>query len=93
MANDVISPLKKGTGSEPNRPGAGETTAPPGACTLFPTNGVPAAEIQGRVAWASRPRSCDPPATPPAPGWPPHKTPSRDEERTRRGGFPFLTQG
>ena len=32
MAN---SPLKKGTGSEPNRPGAGETTAPRGACTLF----------------------------------------------------------
>ena len=29
------SPLKKGTGSEPNRPGADETTAPRGACTLF----------------------------------------------------------
>lgn len=36
MANGFISPLKKGTASEPNRPGAADTTLPRGACTLFP---------------------------------------------------------
>ena len=36
MANGFISPLKKGTGCEPNRPGAAGTTVPRGACTLFP---------------------------------------------------------
>ncbi len=36
MANGFISPLKNGTGSEPNRPGAADTTVPRGACTLFP---------------------------------------------------------
>jgi hypothetical protein len=38
--------------------------------------GVMGAELWGRVAWASRPRSCDPPPTPPPPGWPPQKTQS-----------------
>ncbi len=41
MTNDVISPLKKGTGSEPNRPGAGETTAPRRACALFQRAVIP----------------------------------------------------
>ena len=41
MANDHISPLKKGTGSEPNRPGPGETTPPRGACTLFQRAVIP----------------------------------------------------
>ncbi len=43
MANDHISPLKKGTGSEPNRPGAGETTPSRGACTLFQQAVIPRA--------------------------------------------------
>jgi len=30
--------------------------------------GVMGAKICGWVAWASRPRSCDPPPTPPPPG-------------------------
>ncbi len=31
----LVEPLKKGTGSEPNHPGVGKTTAPRGACPLF----------------------------------------------------------
>jgi len=27
-----------------------------------------------RAGWVSRPRSCDPPPTPPTPGWPRQKT-------------------
>lgn len=46
MANDVISPLKKGTGSEPNRPGAGETTAPRSACTLLQWTAIPCPDAQ-----------------------------------------------
>ena len=38
--------------------------------------GAMGAEIWGSVAWASRPRSCDPSATPPRPAWPPQKTQS-----------------
>ena len=38
--------------------------------------GVMAAKICGRVAWAFRPPSCDPPPTAPRRGWRPQKTQS-----------------
>jgi hypothetical protein len=56
--------------------------------------GVMGAEIRDRVAWVSRPRSCDPPPTPPDPGWPPQKTQSWEEERTPTGWLsPFTVTG
>ncbi len=41
-----------------------------------PAAGMMEPEIWGRVAWASRPRSCDPLPTPPSPRWSPQKTKS-----------------
>ena len=41
MANDHISPLKKGTRSEPNPPSPGETTALRGACALSQRAAIP----------------------------------------------------
>jgi|GEM_PF-3322417 len=53
MANDLINPLKKETGSELNRPGAGEATAPRGACTLFQRAVIPRPDAQLQ-AWQNR---------------------------------------
>ncbi len=48
-------------------------------------------EIWARLAWASHPRSCDPPATPPPPGCPPQKTQSREGKRTTLCGCPHFS--
>ncbi len=56
----------------------------------YPTNAVIGAEIRGRVAWASRPRDCEPAPTPPPPGWPPQNTQGREPERAELGGCPHV---